>query len=995
VTSLNHEPADRDERLSAVLVACLEEADQGRPPDRRDVMARYPEFATELDSFLTDMGRVDRWAAPLRQAAQALSSVAETVASSPEPLPRVIGDYEVLREIGRGGMGAVYAARQTSLNRLVALKTFRAGALPSHADVQRFRNEAEIVARLDHPHIVPVYNVGEQDGQLYFSMKLIEGDSLAAGVSGQGLGTRADEGPGAREKEGTGVGREQQRRAAEVVAAVARAVHHAHQRGVLHRDLKPGNILLDGHGEPHVSDFGLARRVEQDSSLTQPGALVGTPAYMAPEQASGRQGVVTTATDVHGLGAILYFLITGRAPFEGENVLDILARVQDQDPPPPRRSNPAVDRDLETVCGKCLEKEPGRRYGSAEAVAEELERWLAGEPVRARPAGSAERLWRWCRRRPLVAGLAAALMVSLATGLGLAGWQWRRAEEHAARAEAGWHKADQERAQAELNFRQARQAVNDFCARARELPESQPLRKEMLELGLIYYERFAQEHGDDPGVRADLADTCFRIGSLTAAVGSQEKALGAYRRALPLYQELLAADPASRPFQVSLAETQHRIALLLKATGKPEAALTSYREAQARFTRLCQADPADENASRCLAWVCNNVGCLYKDGGHYDDALAYLRQSLTVFEELARRHPDKVPPRHELAICCGNLAEVLAWTGRGAEAVRWYEQARDLREQCVRAEPANRQYQEGMASIYQHLGYQQSHDRQYADALVNLKKSQSILERLLQAEPAVHHLRRSLAATHREVGHAHRGLGHIAEALACYQRSRALMEALVREDPSGEETANELAKCYYDAATVQPAAEAVQSYQRAADIRRPLVEANPDHLSVRNDLGLSLASLGTALGQLGRLDDARNALRQALEHHRRVLARAPEVPWYRKCLSTALGALATVERHAGRPDEAVTLALERQKLWAGDPAHLYEVARDLAQTASQAGAPRRAAVLAVNAIRQAAACGFHDVGRLRTDATLDPLRQRDDFRKLLDELDRHAESLSK
>src|SRR5262245_616721 len=317
------------------------------------------------------------------------ANYAAVAATSTASLGR-FGRYELLEEIAQGGMGVVYRARDTALNRLVALKMILAGQFASEREVKRFRTEAEAAARLDHPNIVPIYEVGEQDGRPFYSMKFMEGGTLTKRLASS---------PAPLDH----------RYSASLLVKIARAVHHAHQRAILHRDIKPGNILLDGHGEPHVSDFGLAKCLDSADGLTLSGATLGSPNYMSPEQAAGKSEQLTTASDTYSLGALLYQLITGRPPFEAATSLATMEKVLHEEPVRPRSLRPEVDRDLETICLKCLEKDPQRRYASAESLAEDVERWLRHEPIRARPSTPVERLAKWIRRNP---GPAALLLIS-------------------------------------------------------------------------------------------------------------------------------------------------------------------------------------------------------------------------------------------------------------------------------------------------------------------------------------------------------------------------------------------------------------------------------------------------------------------------------------------------------------------------------------------------------------------------------------------------------
>jgi WD40 repeat protein/tRNA A-37 threonylcarbamoyl transferase component Bud32 len=386
-------------------------------------------------------------------------TLAEQTAAFAAPGPARVPGYQILGELGRGGMGVVYKARQVKLNRLVALKMILAGAHAGEDDLVRFRIEAEAVAHLQHPNIVQIYEVGEQDGLPYFSLEFCPGGNLAEQINRRPLPSQ---------------------RSAQLLETLARAMHAAHQAGVIHRDLKPPNVLLGADGQPKITDFGLAKRLEGEGGRTQTGSILGTPNYMAPEQAGGRTREISPATDVYALGAILYEALTGRPPFAAATTVDTLLQVISEEVLPPSRLQPKLPRDLETICLKCLQKEPAKRYASAQALAEDLQRFLAGRPILARPVGVVGRTWRWCRRNPALAvatGLAAAALVGIALVSSLFAIQKSRTASRLAKDAERLRRA-QERTEAALDD------ANTQRARADERTKTAVLR-----LAVIYLDR--------------------------------------------------------------------------------------------------------------------------------------------------------------------------------------------------------------------------------------------------------------------------------------------------------------------------------------------------------------------------------------------------------------------------------------------------------------------------------------------------------------------------
>ena len=670
---------------------------------------------------------------------------------------RYFGDYEVARELARGGMGVVFLARQVSLNRPVALKMILAGQLADDTDVKRFYTEAEAAANLDHPGIVPIYEVGQHEGQHYFSMGFVEGQSLSQ---------RLAEGP------------LPSREAAALLVKVAEAIDYAHRRGVIHRDLKPGNILLDPSGNPRVTDFGLAKKVEGDSALTASGQIMGTPSYMPPEQAGGNRGEVGPAADVYALGATLYALVTGRPPFQAATAMDTVLQVIGEEPVPPRRLNPGVPRDVETICLKCLEKEPARRYAAAADLADELRRYLDGKPILARPVGPAERAWRWSKRNRLAASLLTVVAVLTAAGTATITVLWLRAERshHEAvtageqtrralgEAVAAGERADRARDEAvaaghraEASAATARRAVSDYLDRITENPQlKRPgligLRRDLLTHALSYYEGFLRESASDPMLRAETALAQRRAATILLELGDTNRAIEAARRAVELFEPLARDRPDSVEDRHQLAHSLQALADALRATRQVDEALAAYRRAAGIREELLRAEPGNIDYALDLATTWSNLGELLGDLGRKEESAAILARDRTHLEDLVRRVPDDVGPRNLLAGVLHSLGNQAADRGRFDEARGLYTRALEIRQSVLREHPDNWEQQSQLARLYNELGMLHFHFHHPDEALSYYQKSLAIREKLLAAEPASAELQEYLAALAYEPG---------------------------------------------------------------------------------------------------------------------------------------------------------------------------------------------------------------------------------------------------
>jgi serine/threonine protein kinase len=444
MASFAHSPGDRESRLDEIVLAYLKARETDPNLDQQAWIDRNPELQGELADFFHDQDRIERLAAILHSLTEATQTASDVTIAWDDPAAsraafhsrslQTLGDYDLIEKLGKGGMGVVYKARQRSLKRVVALKMILAGSLARAEERLRFRTEAEAVARLQHPNIVQIYEVGEMDGCPFFSLEYVEGGSLAARIDGTPQPPRS---------------------AAQLVRILAETMHFAHEQGVIHRDLKPANILLTlpggprpGAGKskdtlspstnswpqasvPKITDFGLAKQLDDDSGQTVGGSILGTPSYMSPEQAAGQTHLVGAVSDVYGLGAVLYELLTGRPPFKAASPFETMKQVERDDPVAPTLLQPKLDRDIETICLKCLQKNPQRRYESAAALADDLQRYLEGRPIKARPILNTVKFWRLCRRHP---GTSISLSLVLASLLVLmaviAGYNRRLREDN-------------------------------------------------------------------------------------------------------------------------------------------------------------------------------------------------------------------------------------------------------------------------------------------------------------------------------------------------------------------------------------------------------------------------------------------------------------------------------------------------------------------------------------------------------------------------------------
>lgn len=695
--------------------------------------------------------------------------------------PSLIGDYEILGELGRGGMGVVYRARQRRANRIVALKLIRPDSLGSMSDstrartIDRFHKEAEAAGRLQHDNIVTVFEVGEANGCPFFSMLYVEGTSLSDRLRVNPIDNR---------------------QAAGYLEPICRAVHAAHQVGILHRDIKPQNILIENAtNRPRIADFGLAKLTDQDAELTRSGETMGTPPYMPPEQ-FGDAANVTAAADIYALGATLYHVLSGRPPFQAASTIATMRQVLDKDPVRLRELNSAVDADLETICMKCLEKEPARRYATAQDLADELRRYLDGVPILSRPIGRAERLQRWCRRNPVIAGLIGAVMASILFAKCALGVAYVRTEEARKTVENSLEKTKTAQVLSEASFQDALSAVNEFFTRVSEdrllnEPGAQGLRKELLQLAHSYYLRLLDRREEDPTVQEELAATHYRIGLIVEELESPQAALASYNKAREMLETQLKAKPDSKPLRQFLSNT-------FNALGRAQTRMRELDRAEESFktARRIRAALADETPDaqerfefdRLLASVDMNLGLLEKQRGELDEAQKSLTAAQTFRLQVLPVKPKDKKLRRDLAKGDYNLAnlaldrnDIPVVKQRVREAIRRFEE-------LLAEDPDDLEDRHMLAMCYRLLGDDSAaaavEDAKSLDvAIDSYSRSRVAMEKLVARNPAVPRYRYELAQLLLNLAQLELQRVHADDAIRVLSQAETLLVELLKEFP--------------------------------------------------------------------------------------------------------------------------------------------------------------------------------------------------------------------
>jgi len=980
----------------------------------------------------------------------------------PGELPfQQLGRFQIRRLLGQGAFGLVFLASDPHLGRAVALKVPRPEALLTGELRERFVREARAAAGLDHPNLVPVYEAGAVGPLCYIASAYCPGITLA-----EWLKERSELAP--------------ERQAAALVATLADAVGHAHARGVIHRDLKPSNVLLQGRGRdaaeakstvrdpsgtpaaataeddfvPRITDFGLAKLTadapaapgDAGGAETRSGAVLGTPNYMAPEQAQGKNKEVGPAADIYALGAILYELLTGQPPLRGESLLDTLEQVRSRDPLPPRRLRPKLARDLDTICLKCLQKEPHKRYASASALSDDLRRYLAGESIQARPIGTWERSIKWARRHPALTALLAVCVLSpstLATVVLAYDSQLRQSNKD---LQDAINAKEEQRQEANENLRSASLAIEDFATKLgqdkRLLAHNlEDLRKDYLQSAMNMWRQLLKQRPDDPGRQEEYARTLQRFGRLINEMGAKKEAIESFQRAVEIRKELVYEYPGIPQYQDDLASALNNLADIYNDLRQYELAEAVFREARDVRQQLALEYPTEPVYQAKLADNHNNLALLYEETGRSDLAESAHLKARDGWVKLIRDYPKVEEYQSGLVDSHFNLGILYEDTSRLELAEESYGKSRDLARDLVVDQPVIPAYQDALGKALTNLGLVYVETDRADQAVKEYGEAESIYQKLANDHPKIPNYKDKLARIHHNLGQAYLHLRQPDLAVAAYGKARDLRKQLIRDYPTIPDyrvalarTLNNLGNLFCE--TGRPK-EASAPLGESRSIREQLVHDYPDVTDFRVSLGNSHSNLGLMEMVQGKHQAALDWLDRAVRMLEAVLKKEPRQTFARKFLNEAyhrrvttlsqLGRHADAQRDLGRLLELdggvkkdpwrllraeslarmgqhgpaiteVDVLAARKSMSANN---LYNLAcicslcsaavrRDTQlNKAEQNQKADQYAALAIDFLKKAKAAGFFKpadvIEDVRKDKDLDALRQRRDFQELFPE----------
>jgi serine/threonine-protein kinase len=855
------------------------------------------------------------------------------------------GRFRILRPHAQGGLGVVSVAFDEELHREVALKEIQDRYAGESEPRSRFLLEAEITGSLEHPGIVPVYGLGHHpDGRPFYAMRFVRGESLKDAIAGfHGVHESSAAANGAHKASTDSLAHSVQfRRLLARFLDVCNAIAYAHSRGVLHRDIKPGNILLGPFGETLVVDWGLAKVIGREDHAsgtsseatlrpqsasgvgeTVAGTAIGTPAYMSPEQADGRLDLLGPATDVYGLGVTLYAVLTGRAPFGGENVGEILLKVRRGEFARPRSVQPSVPRALEAICLQAMALEQSDRYPNPRDLALDIEHWLADEPAAAYREPWPHRLGRWVRKhQTLVTSAAAMLFVAACAALLVAAQRSAHARdiEHKNFDLARTNSAlDTERNKAVEREKLAVDAVKRFRDAVIEEPQLknnaalQGLRKRLLKEPLAFFRSLRERLQADRDTRTEslarLAEASFALGYLTDEIGDKRDALVAFAESLASRERLADANPSVSAFQRDLAITHNNIAILLRDTGKPADALKSHKAALAIRTKLADANPSVTAFQLHLANSHNNIGILLSETGKPADALKSYRGALGILMKLAEANPSVSEFQSELARSHRYIGSLLLATGKPADALKSYQAALAICTKLADANAFDTAFQHDLAESHNNIGLLLGENGKPADARKSYEAALAIQTKLADANPSVSKFQVDLATSQTNLGDLLSATGKPAEALKSYEAALAIQTKLVDANPSVSKFQRDLRRSHNNIGALLSAtgkhAEALKSYEAALVIQTKLAEANPSDSEFQRDLARSHNSIGVLLSATGKPADALKSFAAALAIQAKLADANPSFSGFQSDLARSHNNIGTVLSQTGKPADAL------------------------------------------------------------------------------------------